>query len=563
MPTFSPRRLPQSRAERLIASGRLILAAASLGAIYFDPLEPSRYPAFTYSLLVAYNVYALAMAYWTATATTTTRSLMLTTHVLDVVFFGTINVLTFGPTGPFFIFFVFSMLCAMLRFGRRGTILTAAFAVVVFIATSGTRLDTADFELNRFIIRLTYLFVVASMLVHFAGYQERIQRDLERIARWPRSSRGDLESLISELMTTAASIFSATRVILAHQHLSAREVYLGAVGPNGELEAEKQSDDTAALFFTRDSGTFFAAGAAEAGADLEDERVLATAGPGRRRRLDPDLERRFAIERVVATSFQGEFVRGQLLLLDGAPPLLEEVNLARIAGSVIAGRLDHFYAARQLERGAVAEERVRVARDLHDSVLQSLTGVALQLRTLPRLMMRDRSTAEARLVEVEQVITGAQRELRSFIDELRPERSRQEDVLGERLASLAQRYAEQWGLRVASDVAPLVHLIPLRARHEVFAIVNEAVANAARHAGASRVTVTIDVADGMVHMAIADDGRGFPFRGRYELATMVRERIGPESLKERVSALGGSMVLDSSPGGARLEIEMPLAAEQG
>jgi signal transduction histidine kinase len=118
----------------------------------------------------------------------------------------------------------------------------------------------------------------------------------------------------------------------------------------------------------------------------------------------------YNIEDVVATSFNGDFVRGRLLLLDGRPPLLEEVNLARIAGAVIASRLDHYHAAQQLQRGAVAEERVRVARDLHDSVLQALTGIALQLRTIPRVMVRDRAEAEVRLGEIEQVIvTRAER----------------------------------------------------------------------------------------------------------------------------------------------------------
>jgi len=132
---MSNRRFPQSRAERLIALGRFALAVAALGAFYFDPPEPARLPTLTYSLLAAYSVYALIVTAWSLTASSSTRQAQIISHVADLVFFGAINALIFGPNSPFFTFFVFSILCAMLRFGRRGTILTAALALAVFIAS--------------------------------------------------------------------------------------------------------------------------------------------------------------------------------------------------------------------------------------------------------------------------------------------------------------------------------------------------------------------------------------------------------------------------------------------
>ena len=91
-------RIPQSRAERLIAIGRFVLAIASFAAIYFDPLEPSRFPALTYSMLAAYALYSLLTVLWTLAAPETSRRAQLTGHLLDLTFFGTINHLTFGPT---------------------------------------------------------------------------------------------------------------------------------------------------------------------------------------------------------------------------------------------------------------------------------------------------------------------------------------------------------------------------------------------------------------------------------------------------------------------------------
>src|SRR5215213_5620270 len=101
------RRIPQSRAERLIAVGRFVLAIASFAAIYFDPLEPSRVPALTYSMLAVYACYSLLTVIWTAVSPATSRRVQVFSHLLDLTFFGTINHLTFGPTSPFFTYFVF------------------------------------------------------------------------------------------------------------------------------------------------------------------------------------------------------------------------------------------------------------------------------------------------------------------------------------------------------------------------------------------------------------------------------------------------------------------------
>lgn len=176
--------IPQSRAERLIALGRAVIAAAAFGAIYIDPLEPALHPTATYILLVGYSLYALVFAVWTIVAPVgSSRNVRLATHILDLAFFGAVNYLTAGASSPFFVFFVFSIVCAMLRFGRRGTFNAAVAAFVIFMVSVVARMDVADFEVNRFVIRCVYLLVIASLLVYVADYQQRIQSDLARIVR--------------------------------------------------------------------------------------------------------------------------------------------------------------------------------------------------------------------------------------------------------------------------------------------------------------------------------------------------------------------------------------------
>jgi signal transduction histidine kinase len=84
--------------------------------------------------------------------------------------------------------------------------------------------------------------------------------------------------------------------------------------------------------------------------------------------------------------------------------------------------------------------------------------------------------------------------------------------------------------------------------------------NAARHADASAIRVQLSVAESRIHLSIADDGKGFPFTGTYDLAWLERMDQGPVTLRERVVALQGELTLTSSKqAGSELLITVPLA----
>jgi signal transduction histidine kinase len=89
-------------------------------------------------------------------------------------------------------------------------------------------------------------------------------------------------------------------------------------------------------------------------------------------------------------------------------------------------------------------------------------------------------------------------------------------------------------------------------------MLHEAIVNALKHGHPSRVAVAVDVADGRLVLTVTDDGRGFPFQGQVEHETLLRDGIGPLSLRDRVEALGGRLSVDSSPSGSRIEMSLPL-----
>jgi signal transduction histidine kinase len=88
-------------------------------------------------------------------------------------------------------------------------------------------------------------------------------------------------------------------------------------------------------------------------------------------------------------------------------------------------------------------------------------------------------------------------------------------------------------------------------------VVREALHNAFKHARPSRVSVRVARSDGAVEIAVSDDGAGFPFSGRYGLAELDSLGLGPESIKQRIRALGGELTVESRPGqGAEVRVRV-------
>jgi two-component system sensor histidine kinase DegS len=107
----------------------------------------------------------------------------------------------------------------------------------------------------------------------------------------------------------------------------------------------------------------------------------------------------------------------------------------------------------------------------------------------------------------------------------------------------------------------LPHTLPPAISEAIPRVVQEAVVNAMKHAAPSRVAVDVAATPDAVRITAVDDGRGFPFKGRYDHETLTRTGSGPVSLRERVASLGGRIEIDSSDAGARVDLRLPLRPE--
>jgi signal transduction histidine kinase len=217
---------------------------------------------------------------------------------------------------------------------------------------------------------------------------------------------------------------------------------------------------------------------------------------------------------------------------------LREVEIARREN---ASMLEELRAAqRQVQDLAIAEERNRLARDLHDSAKQQAFALSAQLDAARSLLGRDPAAAARHLNQAEQLADLLRQELATLILELRP------PALGDQsLAGALRRYLAEWSQQsgIAADFQVHGERALLReAEHTLFRLSQEALANVARHSRARRVEVQLDCREAQVKLSVRDDGQGFdPEREP--------PGVGTQSMRERAAALpNGTLTLDSAPG---------------
>jgi signal transduction histidine kinase len=207
--------------------------------------------------------------------------------------------------------------------------------------------------------------------------------------------------------------------------------------------------------------------------------------------------------------------------------------------------------ASNAEELATIKERNRLARELHDSVTQSLYSLILLAGGWRRLAARGELTSvEDSLAEIEEVAQQALKEMRLLIYELRPPALDSEGFLGalhQRLNAVEKRAGIEARL-IADDVVNL----PPEIEEALYAITIEALNNALKHAAATSITVQLNANENLTVLEVVDDGKGFDPKAKEQHWGM-----GLENIRQRAAQIGGSLEIVASPGeGARLRIEV-------
>lgn len=264
----------------------------------------------------------------------------------------------------------------------------------------------------------------------------------------------------------------------------------------------------------------------------------------------------------VMTSFLGVPVKvkgrpiGNLYLTDkiGAPEFSEaDQRLVEMFALHAGIAIENARLHDRVRRLAIMDERERIGKDLHDGIIQSLYAVGLSLEDVPELMADDPAEAAARVDRAIESLNLTIRDIRNFIFGLRPELLEQADLAAS-IAALADEFRLNTLIDVELDLEATPAGIPAEARIQLLQIAREALSNIARHAKASRASVSVAVEGGVLGLVVADNGRGFD-------PSLPRDagHQGLRNMADRAAELGGELTIESAPGaGTRIIVRLPI-----
>jgi two-component system sensor histidine kinase UhpB len=204
----------------------------------------------------------------------------------------------------------------------------------------------------------------------------------------------------------------------------------------------------------------------------------------------------------------------------------------------------------QRAMAAQERERRRLARELHDELGQTLTGVVLQLDGLARRVPPDLDDAVA---QVQEAVRGSAEDVRDIARGLRPQ-ALDEFGLRSALITLAAAFAEHSGLVVRPELASDLPTLPPEADLAIYRVAQEGLTNVARHADATGVLLALHAVNGRVVLRIRDDGHGIEERAAHDAG-------GLGGMRERAMLIGGRLMVERvRPTGTEVRLEVPVEA---
>ncbi len=251
----------------------------------------------------------------------------------------------------------------------------------------------------------------------------------------------------------------------------------------------------------------------------------------------------------------GDEIIGELFLANSCHPggfTAEDEELVRLLAAHAAIALVNARLFEHSRELSVVEERNRIARELHDAVSQKLFSLRLTADAASALLDRDPARAAAELANVRRLAAEASAELRAIVVGHRPA-----DLDGDGLDRALRKHVELLDRvhepRVRYTGCDCVPDLTEERQEAVYRIAQEAVHNALRHAGATRIDVVLVSTPAATVLQVTDDGVGFEPAG-----PAARRRLGLASMRERAREAGGTLAVTSAPGaGTTVRLEVP------
>jgi signal transduction histidine kinase len=583
------------RTEGWLATARVLLAVSALVAIRIDP--EVRYSLWAYGLLAFYIAQGVVILMFLRKRQESTPSFRLLVHSADVVWPALISVFATGQSNPFFLFFVFVLAGAAYRWGLWETLGTAVAAVLLLWIESFSlihlnligwanglilrdrlhlpplQMNNTEFEPNQLLMRSVSLLVLGVLLGYLAEQQKQLRAEKAVIARTIGKARVEagLGGTIQEIASDLLSMYGAKQLVIAAQETSNYRVFVGEMRRvNGDASFrwfDPSAGDRETYLYESGALTCYARRSGDRGAGEFLILGLDREG-GKVRDLTPEflgpLAKKYDFRSLMTVSFAfGREWSGRIILLD--PSLTgdteEELRFLEELVRQVGPAVYNVLLLRRLRLRAGALERARFARELHDGAVQSLIAVEMQVDVLRRQSPSKPGSVTEELGRIQGLLREEVLKLRELMQQMKTLDVDSKKLLG-LLSDTVERFQRETGIsaRFVSDLDKLN--MPQPVCRELARIVQEALVNVRKHSQARQVLVRLGSRNGVWHVLIEDDGRGFPFTGRLSQTELDTLGKGPLVIKERVRLIEGELTIESNPGlGSRLEITVPQRRE--
>ena len=560
------------RVEKALAIARVILAVASALAIYFDPTGPSRYSGLTYVILTGYTLYSFLLFFPSLVLSHPTIQIQI--QIIDVLGTSVLIAGTGGSPSPFFVFYTFALISAAYRWGFwesvwNGLLVAFVFFIFSVVSFEDLTLFVQTSEMNRFIIRSTYLILMSVVLGYLAENEKRLRAENALIARAMGKAKAEfgLTQSMQASVNEIRAFYDAEAAVFVAEELGTGRIYvLGC--PASDLHCEfgrfvELDPDQRFLYFFPVNGESWYSVKQRNGDGIYDTRFLDAHG-----KATPDRQLQYPREFTNLHQFQsllggkidfGQELTGRLLILN--PKLKvhrwQELSfMQRVVRSVMP-TLYNVYLWRRLRSRAGAMERARLARDLHDGVIQSLIGLEMQLDVVKQRLEIGATPKASDLERVQQLLRTEIKGVRNLMNELRQPRLEPSELV-HFMSEQVDKFGQETGIS-SKFVAETDHVpLPPEVCREMVQILQEALMNVRKHSGAKHLLVRLSAPEDDLNLAIIDDGCGFDFEGRLSHSQLDEKKLGPFVIKERVRLIRGELEIESLPGhGARLDVRLP------
>jgi signal transduction histidine kinase len=528
----------------VIALGRVMLAALFMLAVWVDRTQPAQAPGPTYGFLALYLIFAMVVAVMTWRNWWLDARLAAPAHAIDMAVFTAIVFSTNGYTSPFFVFFALPLLAAAIRWSWRETALTAAALVLLYLAAGMLVAGSQPFEAQRFVVRAGHLVILSALIIWF-GIHQSISRLFFRADELD-SRLGSGAAPVDAALRFAMDVTGAGSGILALQ-ASDEEPFTGR-RIEGGVESRVIIDQP--LIADESGGpalvyNFRIDGALGRG---ENGRLLFLRAS---RAFNADEAGRLGLAEGLIARVRTSRSEGWLVL-ERIPELSSDyVEVGAQLASSVGAIIDRAALVSAFAESAAARTRLTLARDVHDSIVQFLAGATFRVEAIARAA-RSGAEVERDLKDLKGLLVEEQREIRGFVTALRRDRELQLAESVDELRALAARLGQQWSVKCSIRANGKQAPIPIRLQLDLEQLLREAVANAVRHGGASKVEVRLAVDGDQLRFDVRDNGSGFA-------AANGGSPVEPWSLRERVDRANGSLMLVSRRGRTDISISLPLS----